>query len=68
MSILKNRKLNLIIRTYCIAQGTLLNIQQWPLWEKNLKKSRYVYRYNQFTLCIPEINNLVNQPYSNEIF
>ena len=27
MSILKNRKINLIVRTYCIAQGTLLNIQ-----------------------------------------
>ena len=34
------------IRTYCIAQGTLLNILQWPILKKNLKKSGYVYMYN----------------------
>ena len=29
-------------RTYCIAQGTLLNNVQWPIWEKNLKKSGWI--------------------------
>ena len=36
-----------LIRTYCIAQGTLLSTQ-WSTWEKNLKKSGYMY--NWFTL------------------
>ena len=26
-------------RIYYIAQRTLLNTLQWPIWEKNLKKS-----------------------------
>ena len=26
------------MRTYCTAQGTLLNTLQWSIWEKNLKK------------------------------
>ena len=26
------------MRTYCTAQGTLLNTLQWSVWEKNLKK------------------------------
>ena len=29
---------------YCIAQGTLLNTQEWPIWEKNLKKE-WIYVY-----------------------
>ena len=38
-----------LVRTYGIAQGTLLSTQ-WPIWEKNLKKSGYMYMYNWFTL------------------
>ena len=29
------------MRTYCIAQGTLLNALWWPKWERNTKKRRY---------------------------
>lgn len=36
--------------TYCIAQGTLLNILQEPTREKNLKKNDYVYMYNRIVL------------------
>ena len=32
-------------KTYYIAQGTLLNTLSWPIWEKNLKKSGYMYMY-----------------------
>ena len=34
------------MRTYYMSQGTLLNTLQWPIWEKNLKKSGYMYMYN----------------------
>ena len=33
-----------------IAQGTLLGILWWSIWEKNLKKNRCVYMYNWITL------------------
>ena len=39
-----------LVRTYFIAQWTLLSSLEWPIWEKNLKKSRYTYIYNGFTL------------------
>ena len=32
------------MRTYCIAQGTLLNAFWWPKWKGNPKKKRYMYR------------------------
>ena len=31
------------MRTYCIAQGTLLNALWWPKWEGNLKKRETNY-------------------------
>ena len=37
-------------RTYCIAQGTLLNITSQPKWGKNLKKNGYRHMYNSITL------------------
>ena len=49
-SLKKNRLVRWLIRTYCIAQRTLLNTLEWPIWEKNLKKSGYMYMYNRFTL------------------
>ena len=33
-------------KIYCIAQGTLLNIPQWPIWEMNLKKNGHMYMYD----------------------
>ena len=36
--------------TYCIAQGTLLNILWLPIQENNLKKNGYMYMYNWITL------------------
>ena len=38
------------MRTYCIAQGTLLSALWWPKWEENPKKRIYVYTYSRFTL------------------
>ena len=33
------------------SKGTL-NTLQWPTWEKNIKKSGYMFMYNRFTwLC-----------------
>ena len=43
------------MRTYCKAQGTLLNALWWPNWEGNPKKRRYMYMYYWFTcICITE--------------
>ena len=42
---------------------------QWPIWEKNLKKSGYMYPYNQFSLlCTWNKHDVVNQLYSNFFF
>ena len=35
-----------LMRTYCIAQGTLLNALWLPKWEGNPKKGRYMYTYS----------------------
>ena len=32
-------------RTYCIAQGTLLNVMWQPGWEESLGENRYMYMY-----------------------
>ena len=38
------------MRTYCVAQRTLLNALWWPKWEGNAKKEIYVmYTYGRFT-------------------
>ena len=31
------------MRTYCIAQGTLLSVLKWPKWEGTKKQRVYVY-------------------------
>ena len=36
------------MRTYCTAQGPLLNTLKWPVWDKNVK--RCIRVYNRFTL------------------
>ena len=33
------------MRTYCIAQGTLLHPQCCPEWEGNTKERGYMYMY-----------------------
>ena len=38
------------MRTYCVAQGTLLSALWWPKWEGNPKKRGYMYTYSWFTL------------------
>ena len=55
--------------TYCIANETLLNTLQWPIWDKNLKKGGYMYKYDWFTLLYTWIyHNTINQLCSNDIF
>ena len=55
------------MRTYCIAQGTLLSDLWWPKWEGNLKKRGYMYTYNRFTLLYSRNeHNIVKQLYSNK--
>jgi len=34
------------MRSYCTAQGTLLNALWWLRWEGNPKKRGYVYAYS----------------------
>ena len=34
-----------ITRTYCIAQGTLLNVMWQPGWEGSLGENGYLYTY-----------------------
>ena len=38
------------MRTYSIAEGTLLSALWWPKWEGNPKKKGYMYTYSWFTL------------------
>ena len=40
----------LIMRTYCIAWGTLLSVLWWPKREGNPKKRASVYTYDWFSL------------------
>ena len=37
--------LYLTTRTYCIAQGTLLNVTWEPEWEARLGEKKYMYTY-----------------------
>ena len=38
------------MRTYCIAQGTLLSALWWPKWERNPIKRGHMYTHSWFTL------------------
>ena len=42
------------MRTYCVAQGTLLRPLWWPNGEGNLKKSGFIFMNNWFTLLYSE--------------
>ena len=41
------------IRTYCIAQGNLLNIIWQPGWEGSLRENGYIYVCVAESLCCP---------------
>ena len=43
------------MRTYCIAQGTLLNALWCPKWEGNPKRRGYIHRADSFC-CAAETN------------
>ena len=46
-----------IIRTYYPVEGTVLSALEWPMWEKNLKKSGYTCVCKTDSLCcMAEIN------------
>ena len=55
------------MRTYCVAQGTLL-IALWKLrWEENPKKRGYMYTYSRLTsLFSRNQHNIVKQLYANK--
>ena len=57
------------MRTYCVAQETLLNALQWPKWEGNPEKEGIcVYTYGWFTLLYSRNqHNIVKQLHSYEI-
>ena len=38
-----------LIRTYCIAQGTLFRALWWPKWEGNPNKRGYMYTYGSLS-------------------
>ena len=44
------------MRTYCIAQGTLLNALQGPRWEGNLKKRIIGIHLTDSLCCTPKAN------------
>ena len=51
------------------AQGTLLNILWWLIWENNLKKNKYMNVFNWNNLLYTwNSHNIVSQLYSNKIF
>ena len=43
-----------LMRTYCIAQGILLNALWWLKCEGNPKKGKYTHTYSWFTLPYSE--------------
>ena len=54
------------MRTYCIAQGTLLSALWWPKWEGNPKERGYIIHTAESLCCIAE--TVVKQLYSNNFF
>ena len=41
-------------RTYCVAQGTLLNVIWQSGWEGSFQENAYRYMYDQVSFCPPE--------------
>ena len=55
-------------RTYCTAQGTILNIMWQPGWEGSLGENGSMYMYGWVpSLFTWNYYNIVNQLYSNKI-
>ena len=56
------------MRTYCRAQGTLLNALWWPKWEE-VQEGRGIGIYGADSLCYNSGNrhNIVKQLYSNKV-
>ena len=53
-------------RTYCRAQGTLLNVMWKPGWEGSLGENGYMYMYGWVALlCTWNSHNIVNRSFSN---
>ena len=52
------------MRTYCIAQGTLLNALWWPNWEGNPRKRGYTYTCDYSLCCIEETNTTFESNYN----
>ena len=53
-------------RTYCIAQGSLLNVMWQPGWEKAVGENGYMYMYGWVPLLSTwKYRNIVNGLYSN---
>ena len=44
----------IIPRTYCVAQGTLLNVIWQSGWEGSFQENAYRYMYDQVSFCPPE--------------
>ena len=56
----------IITRTYCIAQGTLLNVTWQPGWEGSFGENGYMYMYGWIPLLSTwNYHNIVNWLYSN---
>ena len=52
--------------TYCIAQGTLLNVMWQPGWEGSLGENEYMYMYGWVPSLLPRnYHNIVNGLYPN---
>ena len=41
--------------TWVSKEGTLLKILQWPIWEKNLKRSAYMYMHACVQNCLSRV-------------
>ena len=54
------------MRTYCIAQGTLLNGLWWPRWKENLKQRGWICMY-KYSLCYTGETNTTLQSNSTPI-
>ena len=49
-----------VMRTYCIAHGTLLNDLWWPKWEGNLERENICMHIADSLCCSVETNNTVS--------
>ena len=55
------------LRTYSIAQGTLLSALWCPKWEGSAKKRRYLYAVDSLCGTAETIHNIVKQLYFNKM-